>query len=112
MTQKLLAKYQRNIDSVITGLQEFKTKFDKDPAHAFSWGDGAFKAAAELNVLKDVVSLLQDGHSAQSVRDYLLDSVLHGSKYPAHSTSPTSNLIEQYTLAARAAILSDLRNYE
>lgn len=112
MTQKLLAKYQREIDTVVTGLQDFKTKFDQAPAYAFSWSDGAFKAAAKLNVLQDVVSLLQDGESAQSIRDYLLDSVLHGSKYPAQSTSPTSNLIEQYTLAARAAILSDLRNYE
>lgn len=110
MSAKLLAKYQRQIDAVQYRLAKFQEAFSKDPAHALSWGTDAFKAAAELRVLQQIVTALQDGTATvDNIRSTMMDRVLHKSKYPPQSTSPTSNLIEQYELAACAEIISDLQ---
>ena len=110
MSANLLARYQRQIVSVQSQLDKFAHDFAKDPAHALSWGTGAFKAAAELTVLKQIIVALQSGTATkENIQSTLMDRVLHKSKYPAQSSSPTSNLIEQYELAASAEILSDLQ---
>jgi threonine aldolase len=91
-------------------LDKFAAEFSKDPAHALSWGTGAFEKAARLRVLKQIVVALEEGHAdIDNIRSTMMDRVLHKSKYPAQSSSPTSNLIEQYELAACADILSDLQ---
>lgn len=107
-TASLLSKYQRQIDSKYHILDKFKESFDKDPAYALSWGNEVFREAAELRVLKRIVVELQNDCTIDAIRSTLLNLVLNKSKYPPQSTSPTSNLIEQYELAAYANILSDL----
>lgn len=109
MTTQLIARFQRKIDLCTASIEKFKTKLDEDPAHALSWGTDAFQNAAELRVLKQVVHCLQDGATKESIQSFLMDRVLYRSRYPAHSTSPTSNLIDQYELAACAELLSDLK---
>jgi len=110
MTAKLLKRFQNQAESCQASLDKFAAEFAKDPAYALSWGTGAFEKAARLRVLKQIVAALEDGTATvDNIRSTMMDRVLHKSKYPAQSTSPTSNLIEQYELAACADILSDLQ---
>lgn len=107
---KLLARFQRQVDSTQASLDKFAVEFAKDPAYALSWGNDTFANAAKLRVLKQIVNALEDGNgNLDNIRSTLMDRVLHRAKYPAQSTSPTSNLIEQYELAACADILGDLQ---
>jgi hypothetical protein len=110
MSDKLLARFQRQVDATQASLDKFAADFAKDPAHALTWGTDAFANAAKLRVLKQIVAALADGNgNLDNIRSTLTDRVLHRAKYPAQSTSPTSNLIETYELAACADILSDLQ---
>ncbi len=109
MSDKLLKRFQNQVESCQARLDKFAAEFAKDPAYALSWGNETFAAAAKMRVLKQIVAALEDGNATlDNIRSTMMDRVLHKSKYPAQSTSPTSNLIEQYELAACAEILSDL----
>lgn len=110
MSAKLLKRFQNQADSVQGRLDKFAQDFAKDPAHALSWGTDTFQAAAKLKVLKQIIAALEGGEAnLDNIRSTLMDRVLHRAKYPAQSTSPTSNLIEQYELSACADLLSDLQ---
>ena len=113
MSDQLLKRFQRQADSAQASIDKFATEVVKDPAHALSWSLGVFEKAAELKVLKQIVAALEDGTATlDNIRSTLTDRVLHRAKYPPQSSSPTSNLIEQYELAACAKILSDLQYTE
>lgn len=113
MSDQLLKRFQRQADSAQASIDKFATEVAKDPAHALSWSLGVFEKAAELKVLKQIVAALEDGTATlDNIRSTLTDRVLHRAKYPPQSSSPTSNLIEQYELAACAKILSDLQYTE
>jgi len=110
---KLLFRFNSQVQTCEARLYKFTEKFKEDPAYAFSWGTEAFQAAASLRVLKQIITALESGNGTlENIRSTLTDRVLHKAKYPAQSTSPTSNLIEQYELAACAEILSDLQYME
>lgn len=109
MSQKLITRFFNQASTCQKRLDKFTESFAKDPAYALSWGTDAFQAAAKLRVLKQILTALDEGNAtAENIRSTMMDRVLHKSKYPAQSTSPTSNLIEQYELAACAEILADL----
>ncbi len=110
MTAQLLKRFKSQAESVQSRLDKFAADFAKDPAHALSWGTDTFQAAAKMTVLKQIINALENGNgNLDNIRSTLMDRVLHKSKYPPQSTSPTSNLIEQYELAACADILGDLQ---
>ena len=116
MSQKLLARFNSQAESAQRELDKFAVEFAQDPAHALSWSNGVFAKAAKLRVLKQVIGSLQETQNIETddvnfVKSCMMDRVLHKSKYPAQSTSPTINLIEQYELAACAEILSDLEYF-
>ena len=110
MSNKLLVRFQRRAESETASIAKFKLDLDKDPAHAFVWSTNAFRSAATLKVLNQIITALEaDTADLENIKSTLMDRVLHSSKYPSHSTSATSNLMEQYELSACASILSDLR---
>lgn len=110
MSDKLLKRFQNQAESCQASLDKFTVNFAEDPAYALSWGLGAFEKAAKLRVLKQIISALEGGEAnVDNIRSTLTDRVMHRAKYPPQSTSPTSNLIEQYELAACAELLSDLQ---
>ena len=113
MSAKLLKRFQSHAQSAQAQLDKFMADFHKDPAYALIWSTDTFKHAAQLRVYKQIIAALEEGHAnVDNIRATMMDRVLHKSKYPAQSTSPTSNLIEQYELAACAEILSDLQYCE
>ena len=108
----LLERFQRQAENEAFVIEKFKTDLDKDPAYALSWGCGVFASAAKLRILKQLINALEDSETtAEDIRAHLMGSIMHKSRYPAQSTSPTSNLIEQYELAACAEIAGGLSRY-
>lgn len=110
MSEKLAQKYSRRLATARAKIEKFQAEVELDPAHALSWGIGAFAAAAEIRVLRQVVADFESGATAAEVKSWLMSHVIQGSRTPAHSTSPTSNLIEQYVLASYAEVLGDLQH--
>ena len=106
---KLLARFQSSAERDQAALDKFARDFAVDPAYALSWSNGIFEVAARLKITKQIIAALEDGSGTlENIRATMMDRVMHKAKYPAQSTSPTSNLIEQYELSACAGILSDL----
>ena len=110
MNEKLLKRFQLRAEMCQQSLDKWAEDFAKDPAHTLSWGTTAFENAARLRVLKQIIAALQDGTAnLENIRETMMSRVMHRSKYPPQSTSPTSNLIDQYELAACADILESIR---
>ena len=109
--QSLSKRLQRQVDSDQEVVNTFRGSLVSAPAHALTWSNRVFASAARLKVCHQVITALAEGSTVVQVGNCLQDRVLHKSRYPAQSTSPTSNLMEQYELAASAEILSDLRKF-
>jgi hypothetical protein len=108
----LLAKCQRLAEIETARIEKFKQALDKNPTYALTWSLDAFAGAAKLLVLNQVINALgNEETTVEHIRSSLTDRILHKSKYPPQSTSPTSNLIEQYELAACAELVSELQYY-
>ena len=108
-----LAKFQTQVVDQTAKITQFREELGEDPSHALKWGNSAFEAAARLSVAKMLVYCFTDrpgqpAQSVESVRKMLLGKVTQRSKYPPQSTSPTSNLMEQYELAALAEAYEEL----
>jgi len=114
MTAVALKKFTSIAAQAQTQIDKFKAALDKDPAHALSWGTGVFQAAATLKVAHMLVYAFTEREgevmcTIEQARDTLLDRVMQKARYPAQSTSPTSNLMEQYEAAAYAEALDELK---
>ena len=88
---------------------KFAESFAKDPAYALSWGNDVFKNAARLKVAKMLVEAFAGDCTVDQARESCLDRVMNKARYPAQSTSPTSNLIEQFEAAAYAEALDEMK---
>ena len=108
----LLERFQQQAESETAKIEKFTEELTKDPAYALSWSNGAFAAAAKLRVLNQIINALANDEPAENIKDSLMDRIMHKSRYPAQSTSPTSNLVEQYELAACAEIVGKLSRYK
>lgn len=93
-------------------LDKFAKDFAYDPTYALSWSNSVFQAAARVKVAKELATAFENPDvDVVRARAYLTDRVLNRARYPAQSTSPTANLMEQYESAAYAEALEVL-NYE
>jgi|688.fasta_scaffold982296_2 hypothetical protein len=102
-------RFQRDLVSVQAEIAEFTAKMAVDAAYTLTWGISVFQAAAKERVLKQVLESIEQGDDIVSI---VTDRVIHKAKYPAQSTLPTSNLIEQYELAALAEVLSAIKDVQ
>jgi hypothetical protein len=114
MSAKALKKFTAMAEAAQTQIDKFKVELDKDPAYALSWGNGVFQSAARLKVAQMLVYGFtpKEGSPVYTVEQavgFLTDRVMNKARYPAQSTSPTSNLMEQYEAAAYAEALDELR---
>jgi hypothetical protein len=114
MSAKALKKFTAIAEQAQAQIDKFKTELDKDPAYALSWGLTAFQSAARLKVAQMLVYAFtpRDGEvllTIEGARETLMDRVMSKARYPAQSTSPTSNLMEQYEAAAYAEALDELK---
>lgn len=108
----LVKRFQWKLEQAQSDILEFVGKVQHDAAYALSWSNSVFSVAAKERVYKQVLNSINEGTDVDTIIGGVTDRVLHKAKYPAQSTSPTSNLIEQYELAAWAEVLSDLQSYK
>ena len=106
---KLKGMITRKLEIAQVQIAEFKVKLDEDAAYALTWSKAIFQAAAVESVCKSILAAIdKETSTLENLKATLTDQVLHAAKYPAESTSPTSNLMDNYMTAAKAEILSDL----
>lgn len=112
----LIRVLEGRMDSFEHSVLEFKNRFEQDPGFAFKWGGDALAAATKRSVYRYVVASIQkDAESARAltptrIREWAEGEVLRRAKYPPQSTSPMSNLCEQYEAAAWAEIQEILQH--
>jgi hypothetical protein len=117
MTAQALKKFTAIAEQAQAQIDKFKLELNKDPAYALSWGNGVFQSAARLKVAKMLIEAFtvkagSENYTVEQAVGYLTDRVMGLARYPAQSTSPTSNLMEQYEAAAYAEALDELRYME
>jgi len=113
MTAQALKKFTTIAEQAQKQIDKFKAELDKDPAYALSWGLSAFQSAARLKIANMLVYAFTERETMctlDQARDTLMDRVMNKARYPAQSTSPTSNLMEQYEAAAYAEALDELKH--
>jgi hypothetical protein len=115
MTAQALKKFTAIAEQAQKQIDKFKAELDKDPAYALSWGLSAFQSAARLKIANMLVYAFTEREgetmcTLDQARDTLMDRVMNKARYPAQSTSPTSNLMEQYEAAAYAEALDELKH--
>jgi len=114
MSAKALKKFTAQAEQAQAQIDKFQAELSKDPAYALSWGLTAFQAAARLKVANMLVEAFtpREGAHEYTVANavgHLTDRVMGLARYPAQSSSPTSNLMEQYEAAAFAEALDELK---
>jgi hypothetical protein len=114
MSAQALKKFTAIAEQAQEQIDKFKAELDKDPAHALAWGLDAFHNAARLRVAKMLVyGFTPTGgspvYTVDQAVDFLTYRIMDKARWPAQSTSPTSNLMEQYEAAAYAEALDELR---
>lgn len=113
MTDKALKKFTAMAEAAQAQCDKFAEGFAKDPAYALSWSNSVFQNAARLSVARSLVYAFtpREGETTctvQQARDTCRDRIMNKARYPAQSTSPTSNLMEQFEAAAYAEALDYL----
>ena len=114
MTAQALKRFTSMAEAAKSQCDKFAAEFAKDPAYALSWGNDVFKNAARLKVANMLVYAFtvrpnEIECSLEEARETCLERVMNKARYPAQSTSPTSNLMEQYEAAAYAEALDELK---
>ena len=100
---------QRDIDTADRVLSELVENLKgSDPLYALSWSKNAFDFAARRRVGQEFRAMVTTGYTYNEIVKSVTDAVVQGASYPEHSTSPTSNLAEDYLTAAWASLLSNL----
>lgn len=116
--ERLVSKFVRDREMAQDELARFKEAFDRDAAHALTWGTSVFVAAGKERVYNQLIQFMGGNETIDpnvllaNMTDLVMDKVLYRAKYPPSSTSPTSNLMEQYEMAAWAQVLATLNDYK
>lgn len=109
--ENLIAYFESQKTAMNNKLIKFQEALERNPAHAFEWGDGALSAAAELKAIAWVLKNLTENEDADAVdrlRKYVAKQVVSRATHPQRSTSVMSNLVEQEYVAAMARIAETL----
>ena len=113
MTAQALKRFTAMAEQAQAHCDKFAADFAKDPSHALSWGLNVFQNAARLKVAQMMINAFAEERehkcTIEDARETLMDRVMNKARYPAQSTSPTSNLMEQYEAAAYAEALDVLK---
>jgi hypothetical protein len=95
-------------------IEDFKTRFAKDPMHALSWSDGLAGATAMAQLGGHIHSQLEkDGvdYDIQKMLRKLSLEMRNEAQHPSHSTSPMSNLVAQAQWQGKAKLVGRLEEF-
>lgn len=106
----LEARLERARDVIAT----FAKKLCEDPTVAMEWSEGAFQAAAHLQIFGDihrVLSAKDTKATLQSVRDYAAREMQRGAGWGWRSTSVVSNVFADARTRAWAEVVEWADSY-
>ncbi len=107
----IIARYlKQRIDAAQKRVDQFASKFAENPADALEWAQDVFTAAANLEALKRVQARLARGVTVEDILKGSHKEILNKARNPHHSTSWTSNLIEQARLSAMVHVVEMLED--
>ena len=106
MNEEALKTMAKNeIAAAMASIEAFSKTLLEDPRHAMVWSAGAFESAAHHDVYRTVLDLLESGTTRDQLRTHATNYALDGGRRASnHSSSPTSNLMDQHGLAAWAGL--------
>jgi hypothetical protein len=115
MNTRAISAFERWAQQAQSELDKFAKSFAESPSNALMWGTGAFESAARLDVAKSLIwSFTPRVDWAPITVDQAIsivtDQLMNAARYPAHSTSPTSNLLAQYRISALTEALDKLKS--
>ncbi len=96
---------RRTIDAARKELDTWLVRVTgNNPANAFEWSGGAFAAAAKLSVYGRIEAFFERGLSHEEIIDIYNEEAMRRAGSTTHSTSPTSNLMEDEIRVAYANV--------
>jgi hypothetical protein len=107
----LASKLRTILGAANEDLDHFQEKFAENPLHAFEWGERAVEAAAIKDVNTRIINAItaEDSKATlKSIKEFVLERVLHKARFPKRSTSPMANLADQVEAQAWATILEEM----
>lgn len=117
--EKTMADFVQTVTWMQTYAQkscdEWSKKFAENHSYALSWSSDVFASAAKVDVSKQVLLFLDENidksltEVVTTLRQHAHDKAWRAARYPARSTSPTSNLMEQCEAAAWAEFHEELK---
>lgn len=76
-------------------IEKFNESMKSDPIYALSWGITQYVGFAKIRVMEELLRHFEYGCTFDDWKNYAIEQALRGARYPARSTSTTSNLMEQ-----------------
>lgn len=92
-------------------IKNLSKAISNDPAHSLEWSNSEFELAARIKVIGWILAYLKS-LSIQTIAERLVAKVLSDAQNPPQSTSPTGNLMNQYTTAAFAKYAAFVIEFE
>jgi hypothetical protein len=113
ITIKRLSNYAEElVRSGDIKIAKFKDSLEKNASYAFEWSSSAFEGAAQKEIGALLLVTLEQANKKTSeeeivkqIEAWAADRVLTGARYFPRSSSPSSNLMEQYRTAAFGELL-------
>ena len=105
--RRMISKAKVAIENYNTQQEKFIDELRENPESAMAWSISMFSSVAKYRVALVVKDYFESGASESDIIEYMNDQVVRMSRWPARSTSPTSNLMEQEKLAAYAEFIAD-----
>jgi|TARA_R110000851_G_scaffold260570_1_gene413096 hypothetical protein len=100
---------QHVIDNHAKLSAKFAEEYAENPLYAMSWSSKYFEHAAAYTVAIRIKSMFDSGVSVTALLTEVMREVFHRAKYPANSTSPTSNICDTTILATWAKVADMLQ---
>lgn len=103
---------KQHIDDHAQISEKFAEDFAKNPQYTMSWSGKYFDHAAQYNVAKQIQAMFENGTSVEDMLSVAMREVMHKAKWPANSTSPTSNLCDTTELSVWTKVAGYLNGSE
>lgn len=116
---RLVAYLQRELDSAWGEINKLADELKQNPLHALSWSFHKFEAAATIDINTYIIKWLNGAaehqktinDTAKEVETAFLRDIRSWARSGSHSTSPTSNLADEYKVKAQENVLRHLETY-
>lgn len=103
-----IRKANYTIESYGVTRDKFIQRLMEYPSDALSWSVSLFEAAADFELAQNILHYYAEGLSHEDLKKQMLEDVISKARYSANkSTSPTSNLMADCHLQAKAKIISN-----